>query len=88
MMTPADRTRRMLKRFVEREGLTLAQVVFSDQRDEKVVEVRHKAMHFLWKKRGWTHSDIGRLFNRDHTTVRYACLKIEARGLTSHVGGR
>lgn len=75
-MTPAERTQRMLNSFAKKGGITRAQLL-SDCRDKKIVAVRQKAMHFLWKQKGWTLTEIGRLFDRDHTTVRFACQKIE-----------
>lgn len=74
-MTPAERTRRMLARLAARNGITLAQLI-GEGRDKKVVMVRHQAMHSLWRK-GLTLEHIGHIFNRDHTTVHYACRKIE-----------
>lgn len=79
-MTPAERTQRMLKGIAKKGGVTLPQLL-GDCRDKKIVAVRHEAMHFLWKQKGWTLAQIGRAFNRDHTTVLFACRKIE-RNLT------
>jgi chromosomal replication initiator protein len=46
-----------------------------DRRDAATVAARHDAMQRIRRELGWSYPRIGRLFNRDHTTVMHACGK-------------
>lgn len=41
-------------------------------RSKDMVEARHLAMHFIRTKTALTVTRIGRIFNRDHTSILYA----------------
>ena len=47
------------------------------QRTRRLVRPRHVAMFLVRKHTGESLPDIGRRFDRDHTTVHHACNKIE-----------
>lgn len=46
-----------------------------DRRDAATVAARHAAMQRIRRQLGWSYARIGRMFNRDHTTVMHACGK-------------
>jgi chromosomal replication initiator protein len=46
-----------------------------ERRDAATVAARHAAMQRIRRQLGWSYPRIGRLFNRDHTTVMHACEK-------------
>ena len=41
---------------------------------------RHVAMYLAVRLLGCSYPEVGRAFGRDHTTVMYACKKIDNRG--------
>lgn len=53
--------------------------IMSKRRKHSVVEVRHICMWVLRKKTNNTMKDIGRYFNRDHSTVVYAVQLMDKR---------
>jgi chromosomal replication initiator protein len=48
----------------------------SKAKSSDLVEVRHFAMQRVRSETGLSYPEIGRLFNRDHTSVIHACKKI------------
>jgi chromosomal replication initiator protein len=53
------------------------QAVTSKRRDRKVTQARQVAIYLLRERAQITLKDIGLLMgNRDHTTIRYACIKV------------
>lgn len=50
--------------------------LFGKRRDADVVEARHIAMLALRIKNRMSVTDIGRIFNKDHSSVIHACEKI------------
>jgi chromosomal replication initiation ATPase DnaA len=63
-----DTDRARIKRLVPAAtGISWSQIV-GDQRSHEVVTARHLAMHML-DKRGYTCSEIGRILDKDHSTV-------------------
>lgn len=46
-------------------------------RKKEVVEVRHVAMWFMHKYTKLTLENIGRKFNRDHSSISHACKRID-----------
>jgi len=46
-------------------------------RSKHIVKARHLAMALIRKHCGMSYPQIGRIFNRDHTTILYAVRKIE-----------
>ena len=51
-------------------GCTIAQIL-GHSRNPRFVEPRQRAMRRAYEE-GFTSTQIGRVFNRDHTTVLYA----------------
>jgi hypothetical protein len=67
----------ILKEEAARNGYTPEQLVARDHHAH-VTSVRQYAMWRAKKETGRTWLEVGRFFNRDHTTVIYAYRKIEA----------
>lgn len=61
-------TRHELEAIAARHGFTLA-ALQSKGRFRKQCVARQECYEFLWMKRGWSTPQIGRLFNRDHSTI-------------------
>lgn len=59
-------------------AITKAQLL-SNRRDKEFTTPRHVAMFLLKDKMGLTLNQIGKIFNKDHTTVIYAVEKIRKR---------
>lgn len=53
--------------------------IIGRQRAAYYVEPRHVAMHLCRKMTGYSLPRIGRLFERDHTTVMHACQRVAER---------
>lgn len=70
MTTPRERMLAWLREVAFKNNMTAAQIL-GPSRERPVVIVRHAIMHALYLE-GWSKSEIGRFFNRDHTTVGYA----------------
>ncbi len=51
--------------------------ILSERQDAPVVEARHLALYRCRNELLWSYPRIGRLFDRDHTTVMNACRKVE-----------
>lgn len=45
-------------------------------RTKTVATARHEVMYWIRTKMKWSFPEIGKLFERDHTTVMAACRKI------------
>ncbi|WFU42565.1 helix-turn-helix domain-containing protein [Bradyrhizobium sp. CB82] len=58
----------------------------STTRDADNAEVRHKIMAFVYVITGAKFSEIGRVFNRNHSAVSYACGKY-ADAIRAAIGG-
>lgn len=52
--------------------------VFSDFRERKVTRARWAAMYVLRHEKGYSFPEIGRVMNRDHTTVIHGVRRVEA----------
>lgn len=62
------------KRVCTMFGITLCQLT-GRQRNAQYVAARHAAMAYCVNDGRWSLPQIGRAFNRDHTTVLYAARK-------------
>ncbi|HEU4427989.1 MAG TPA: helix-turn-helix domain-containing protein [Myxococcota bacterium] len=62
----------------EQCGFTREQIL-SRHRYQALTRARQWAMHIARDEGRWSFPDIGRAFNRDHTTVMAACGKIAGR---------
>ena len=51
--------------------------MLSERRARVITDKRHVAMWCYKKLTPYTYPQIGRIFNRDHTTVGYACDKVD-----------
>jgi chromosomal replication initiator protein len=68
----------MIQKLVgERFGVSLLDMTGRNQ-ERFILDARQVGM-WLARRQSYSLPTIGRAFRRDHTTVRYACLKIEAR---------
>ena len=63
----------------EETGITVAEFK-SDARFRKIAWPRQYAMWRMVQENRWSLPQIGRFFNRDHTTVIHACRQVEKRG--------
>lgn len=52
----------------KREGMTVAELR-GDGRTRHFCEPRHEAFYICWKRLGKSFAEIGRYFNRDHSSV-------------------
>jgi chromosomal replication initiator protein len=57
------------------------QDVLGPRRFWKLTEARHLAMYFLHEDYGFSTLQLGKRFNRDHTTVVYAIWKVKVNRL-------
>ncbi len=62
--------------------------VFSRKRHREAADARHAAMYVLRIQAGWHYSLIGRLFDRDHSSVVYAVQKVRQMCETDDVFSR
>lgn len=63
----------------ERTGVTL-EAMRSLSTEHRVARARHAAMVEMRRAGKWSTTQIGRLFNRDHSTVTYAERRYGGRG--------
>ena len=76
--TPHQQTCEHLAEMLGRHsGLTLSEVRAYDRR-APVVRARDEAMAYL-RDKGWTYPQIGRFFDRDHSTCVVAVQRFNAR---------
>lgn len=67
-----------LERIAREEGVTIG-AILGLSRYPRVVKARHRAMAVIRWSTEWSYPEIGRLFNRDHTTVMAGVEKYEAK---------
>jgi chromosomal replication initiation ATPase DnaA len=63
--------RDIIERVAEEYGFDYEDMIGRD-RSMRIAHVRQDAMHECWRTRRWSLPQIGRAFNRDHTTVLWA----------------
>ncbi len=73
--TPRQERMLIVACVAERFGVTVDQIM-SDTRKQPIAAARQAAMRAIWVKYGDSTPVIGRMFNRDHTTVMHALGKI------------
>jgi chromosomal replication initiation ATPase DnaA len=61
----------------ERYGLTPADLLVADK-TQPAATARQLAMRLMREMGNYSYPDIGRVFNRDHTTVMHACRVTES----------
>jgi hypothetical protein len=66
------------KRVCERHGVTLDDL-FSERKWQPLAQARQEAMRLIRDVTDLSYPQIGRIFDRDHTTVMHACRVEEAR---------
>lgn len=64
-------TRKELESIARRHDTRLVEL-FSKLTFRKLCEARRECYRFLHRERGWSTTQIGRLFNRDHSTIVWA----------------
>ena len=62
-------------RLIRPRGVPVEALV-SRARHKHVSAARHEIMYWIRMKMKWSFPAIGKLFNRDHTTIMSACRKI------------
>ena len=75
--TPRERTLSVIRTIAVRHGCT-AQEILGPCKLRHLVEARWECIA-LFRKRGMSTSEIGRLMNRDHTTIIHALQKMSMR---------
>jgi hypothetical protein len=65
------RAREIIRICADKNGLTI-DTILSPQRTQKVAEARQQAMWMVARETSMSLAEIGRIFDRDHTTVIYA----------------
>ena len=73
-ITQAQRGMKIQLEFCERYRITLAEMK-GTSRKRRFAEPRQLAMVEVRKQLKYSYPQIGRLFNKDHTTVLFACRK-------------
>ena len=76
--TPREERMAIIKGVAKRHGITVKQIMGRSTYTE-IVEARHHAMRIIHAVYGDSSTRIGRLFNRDHTTVLAALGRIAKR---------
>lgn len=74
-MTPRERTLEAVREVGARYGIAL-DVLLSDRRDRPTAWARFHCYAHLYE-RGMTASEIGRIFNRDHSTILHGIKRAE-----------
>lgn len=64
--------KRILEIVAETSGFPVEEIT-GKRRTAALVKARHQAMRQIRAETNLSTSEIGRLFNRDHSTVIYAC---------------
>ena len=67
---PRETMHNIIERVADEYGLDYQDMIGRDQ-SMRVAPARQDAMHECWRTRRWSLPQIGRAFNRDHTTVLY-----------------
>lgn len=62
-------------------GVTIEDII-SRNRHKNIAAARHEIMYWIRAKLKWSYPEIGKLFQRDHTTVLSACRKIHLENPT------
>lgn len=65
-------------RLIRPRGVSVEDLV-SRNRHKNVSAARHEIMYWIRKTLNWSYPEIGKLFERDHTSIMAACRKIEAQ---------
>ena len=73
-LNPAEVARSIIAD-VAREHDVTREEILSRSNPMRIVTARHDAMHRVRQELGWSYERIGRLFNRDHSTVLAAVRK-------------
>jgi chromosomal replication initiation ATPase DnaA len=68
---PRETMRDIIERVAEEYGFDYEDMIGRD-RSMRIAHVRQDAMHECWRTRRWSLPQIGRAFNRHHTTVLWA----------------
>lgn len=63
---------------MERTGYTIEELI-SDRRHQPLVEARQELYWQIYKNTNWSLPRIGKLFNKDHTTILHGLRRVEMR---------
>lgn len=72
------KVREIIKLCAQKHGLTVEDIL-SEQRTNKIAHARQQAMWLAAKETSASFAEIGRIFNRDHSTVIHAVQRENAR---------
>lgn len=79
-MKPLDTIRSVARHF----DVTTAQI-FGPSRDEPIVTARHVAMYLVRQEHQLSYPALGRIFDRDHSTIQHAVKKAGISALAAEV---
>ena len=69
---PANRAKRIIDEVAAQYKIRAAEMV-GPRRHAYLIEPRHVAMRRIRAELGYSYPQIGRIFNRDHSTIIWAC---------------
>lgn len=69
---PLNRAKRIIDEVAAQYKIRAAEMI-GPRRHAYLIEPRHVAMRRIRKELGYSYPQIGRLFNRDHSTIIWAC---------------
>lgn len=72
-MTPREKNHAMIDTIARDNGFTLADII-GPRKHKKLSAVRHLCVLML-REKGYSTTEIGRIMNRDHSTIVHALNK-------------
>lgn len=69
---PSSTWKPIVRRIAKYHGVTYEAIVISNSKMHKVAHARQAAMYWVHRVTGWSMTQVGRRFDRDHTTVLHA----------------
>lgn len=79
------RAKEMLLAIAEKHGVTVQEII-GRRRFSNLIAARFEAVYEITKATGWSLPRIGRLFNRDHTTILHCLRVMEGRKVAEREG--
>jgi chromosomal replication initiation ATPase DnaA len=73
-MNIKEASEKIEKKVQEKTGIA-PHVIRGKHRDREYIIARHMVWRWL-NRNGFTFAEIGRFYNRDHTTIFHACRKV------------
>lgn len=77
LFTPHEMVRNIVCRVAREAGVT-PDDIYGDSRKAHIARARAAAMHLSRKRLGYSYPKLGKIFNRDHTTIIHAINRVQA----------